>query len=94
MTETTDAYREVLDGLARSRGLSGAGELVERAAKLSPRHTGRRFTKKELLAGARSGFGDALDGVLGMDESECGLLSRTWWDTFITPLSQKLPASS
>lgn len=44
MAEEANRYREALDGLARSRGLSGADELVEKAAKLSRRTTGRRYT--------------------------------------------------
>ena len=37
--ETTNPYREVLEDLAQSRGLSGAEELAERAAEADPDFT-------------------------------------------------------
>lgn len=85
MAEEANRYREVLDGLARSRGLSGADELAERAAKLSRSAPGRRYTRKELLTGSRGGFGTALDRVLGLEEAEMKMLTRAWMDTHDRP---------
>ena len=45
--ETTNPYRLVLEDLARSRGLSGAEELAEKAAEVDP-----DYTPREILDGS------------------------------------------
>jgi hypothetical protein len=66
-------YREVLEDLAKRRGLSGAEELAEKAAVLDP-----RYTAEDLLGARLSGYGEALDRVLETSEEERELLVRAF----------------
>ena len=62
---TGNPYRAVLEDLAKSRGLSGAEELAEKAAAADP-----DYTPREILDGSFGGFGPALDEVLDLDDKE------------------------
>ncbi len=79
MEQRTEGYREVLEELARSRGLSGAEELARRAVEAEP-----GFTVRGILEDPRGGYGHALDAVLGMDEAERVRLSDAFARTFLS----------
>lgn len=78
--ETTADYRDVLEGLAHSRGFSGAEEVARRAVELDP-----SFTVRELLEAPPGGFDSALDAVLHMNEEEKVLITRAFSKTFMNP---------
>lgn len=69
---TTNPYRDVVEDLARSRGMS-ADELVHRAAALDPEHTPGEFLEKP-----PGGFGATLDRILHMDREEKRRLSEAF----------------
>jgi hypothetical protein len=59
MTEQrTEDYRDVLEELAISRGLSGAEELARRVVEVDP-----DFTERDILEATYGGFGPVLDRV-------------------------------
>ena len=78
MMTTTNLYREVLNDLAKRRGLSGAEELAEKAAAADP-----RYTAEDLLGARLSGYGEALDSVLKTSEAERNLLVRAFIISFL-----------
>jgi hypothetical protein len=76
--ETTTPYRAVLEDLAHSRGLSGAEELVERAAEGT-----RGLTAAAILERPPAGYGKSLDAVLRMDDRERGRVAAAFAETFL-----------
>jgi hypothetical protein len=78
--QTSNAYRDVLDELAKSRGLSGAEELAEKAADAGPVHS-----RKKILDGS-SRAGRALDAVLDLTEEERRRISEAWAKTYLRSL--------
>lgn len=81
MTEqaTTEGYRDVLEELARSRGMGEAEDLARRAVEAEP-----GFTVRGILEDPKGGYGHALDAVLEMDEEERVRLSNAFARTFLS----------
>lgn len=81
MTEQvkTEDYRDVLEELAISRGLSGAEELARRAVEAEP-----RFTVRSILEDPEGGYGHALDEVLVMSGAEKRRVSDAFARTFLS----------
>lgn len=75
--ETANVYRETLEDLAKSRGMS-ADELAQRAADLDPEHTAKEFLERP-----PGGFGHTLDRILGMNEVERVRLSEAFRVMFL-----------
>ena len=69
MNEPPNAYRDVLEDLARSRGYSGAEELARQAAV-------------EDLENPPMGSGAAIDRVLDLNDEERLQLSEAFGQTF------------
>ncbi len=65
MEQRTEGYRDVLEALAKSRGLSGAEDLAERVVEADP-----DYTVRGVLEGDAGGFGDALDTILDPPSTE------------------------
>lgn len=78
---TSTAYAMVLEELAQSRGLSGAEELVERAADAEELED---YSAQALLEEPPAGFGPVLDRVLDppLSEPERLLLMKAFVETF------------
>lgn len=76
MTSTTTSpgpLRLVLDEIAASRGTT-----LEAVAE-EARRQGHGYTVEELATGAYSGYGDALDAVLGLTKDERARIVPAWW---------------
>ncbi len=76
--ETANPYRDVLEDLARSRGLSGAEELGQRAAELDPGHTAQEYLEEPPI-----GFGTKVDRLLNLSDREKVRLSEGFRVTFL-----------
>ncbi len=70
MEQRTEDYRDVLEDLARSRGMSGAEELARRVHEVDP-----EYSVRDILEAAYGGFGVPLDKVIGATEEEKRRLS-------------------
>lgn len=90
--EPAGSYRSVLQRISHHHGFSGAEEVARKAAQADPRHTA-----EELLESPAYGFGDALNGVLDMDEAERWRLSSAFARSFLSrnfsPNRQEKPNS-
>ena len=73
-----EAYRDVLEDLAKSRGMSGAEELAKRAHALDP-----ECSPEQLLSNPPGGYGRVLDRVLALSEEEKVRLSNAYAWTFL-----------
>jgi hypothetical protein len=73
-----EAYRDVLEDLAKSRGLSGAEELAKRAHALDP-----ECSVRLLLEDPPGGYGRLLDRILTLSEEEKIRLSNSFAWTFL-----------
>jgi hypothetical protein len=73
-----EEYRDVLEDLAISRGLSGAEELAQRAGSLDP-----EYTVQGLLENPPGGYGRVLDQILTLSEEEKVRLANSFAWTFL-----------
>jgi hypothetical protein len=73
-----EAYRDVLEDLAKSRGLSGAEELARRAHAVDP-----ACEVRLLLEDPPGGYGRVLDQILGLGEEEKVRLASSFAWTFL-----------
>ena len=73
-----EEYRDVLEDLAKSRGLSGAEELAKQAHALDP-----ECSPKRLLTNPPGGYGIVLDRVLALSEEEKIRLANSFAWTFL-----------
>ncbi len=78
MQRRKEEYRDVLEDLAKSRGLSGAEELAKQAHALDPECEVRR-----LLEDPPGGYGIVLDRILTLSEEEKIRLANSFAWTFL-----------
>ncbi len=65
MEQRTEGYRDVLEDLAKSRGLTGAEALARRVVEADP-----DYTVRGVLEGDAGGFGEVLDAILDPPTTE------------------------
>ena len=78
MNEPTNAYRDVLEDLASSRGYSSADALASRVVATNP-----HFGVREILEAPPGGFGTAIDRVVALREVERRRLADAFRRTFL-----------
>ncbi len=74
--EQVEDYRDVLEDLARSRGMSGAEELAEKVSAADP-----AYSVRDVLEAHQGGFGVPLGKVLNLSGEERVRVSRSLADT-------------